>query len=375
MSATHRFARPASRHTVGGTTAATATDPAANAPALDCPRCGSGLVLPARSAVPSECVFELRDDAAAAVGAVQNGSDEWVCHFCGHRWPHVPAAVGSRRKPSSDPSELEPAPAALLIPQPPDLPAVAEIAEEAVPGLAGILTRTRWERGLTLPQAAEATRIWERDLEALERDAPLEEFAAPTYARFFLREYAELLGLDPAFVVKEFDKRHPVPEELPFEPLPDPRPRRRTIAIVLTTVSVLSLLGIALLPLVTGSKPGPKAAPAPAASTGAPAGAAGQAGASRHPAIPTPRGVRAVLRLSQPCWTSAVADGRILANATLQPGGPVVYRARHNLQLILGNAGAADLRVNGRQIATGALGQVVRFEFRWHRGRLFFRKA
>jgi transcriptional regulator with XRE-family HTH domain len=273
----------------------------------------------------------------------------------------------SPSKALSDPSDLEPSPATLLIASLPDLPAAVETAEETPPGSVSTLTRARQERTLTLSEAAKATRIWECDLQALERDAPLEEFPAPAYARFFLREYAEYLGLDPAVVVNEFDERHPVREEPAFEPLPDPRPRRRIIAIALAVVSVVSLAGIALLPLGSG----PKAEPTPIASAGVPEGIPGHALATRHPAGPTLRGVRAVLRLSEPCWIRAVADGRALARATLQPGGPVVYRAGHLLTLVLGNAGAADLRVNGRPIATGDLGQVMRFEFRWRHDRLF----
>jgi len=366
VTAVRHFPWAASRHIVRGPATPTTTDPGATSmPRPDCPRCGSELVLPARSGVPSECVFELRDDATA--GAAQDGFEEWVCHFCGHRWPHVQMTGRSPSKALSDPSDLEPSPATLLIASLPDLPAAVETAEETPPGSVSTLTRARQERTLTLSEAAKATRIWECDLQALERDAPLEEFPAPAYARFFLREYAEYLGLDPAVVVNEFDERHPVREEPAFEPLPDPRPRRRIIAIALAVVSVVSLAGIALLPLGSG----PKAEPTPIASAGVPEGIPGHALATRHPAGPTLRGVRAVLRLSEPCWIRAVADGRALARATLQPGGPVVYRAGHLLTLVLGNAGAADLRVNGRPIATGDLGQVMRFEFRWRHDRLF----
>lgn len=372
----HHFVRPSGRRPLDRKTVPLATDPDVNGTStIGCPRCGSDLVLPARSGVPSECVYELRDGAADIGDACRNGSDEWVCHFCGHRWPHVQTATGARRKAPADPSDLEPSPAALLVPQPPDEPDTAEPSEGATPGPGSTLARARRERGLTLSQAAEATRIWERDLEALERDAPIEEFAAPAYARFFLREYAEFLGLDPAVVVAEFDRRHPTPQELPFEPLPDPRPRRRTIAIVLSAVSVLSLLGIALLPLVTGSKAGPRAEPAPAAPVETQTGASEHAGAARQPSPPSPHGVRAVLRLTQPCWIRAVADGHVLANATFQPGEPITYRAHHHLRLILGNAGAAHLRVNGRRITTGELGQVVRLEFRQHHDRLSTRRV
>lgn len=58
------------------------------------------------------------------------------------------------------------------------------------------LQRARERRGESLVQVSSRTRISVRYLEALERDAPSSEFPSPTYARFFLRQYAKYLGLD-----------------------------------------------------------------------------------------------------------------------------------------------------------------------------------
>lgn len=63
------------------------------------------------------------------------------------------------------------------------------------------LQRARERRGESLLQASDRTRISVQYLEALERDAPLSEFPSPTYARFFLREYARYLGLDEEAVL------------------------------------------------------------------------------------------------------------------------------------------------------------------------------
>jgi hypothetical protein len=238
----------------------------AGLPRPDCPRCGSSLVVPAPSGGPSECVLELRGGDEVPIGAPPDTSQDWLCRFCGYRWPRVQVAVrglpGSTRTedrveaeadpapsdPLPDPSNLEPAPAILLTGPvaPSDPPAVPEATDETALAAAGLLRRARRERALTLSEAAKATRIWERYLRALESDAPLEEFPAPAYARFFLREYADFLGLDPAVMVSEFDTRHPVHEEQAFEPLPDPRPRRKIVATVLAVVSALTLVGIAL---------------------------------------------------------------------------------------------------------------------------------
>lgn len=73
------------------------------------------------------------------------------------------------------------------------------------------LAAKRGERGLTLQQAASATRIKLEHLSALEADE-LELLPAPVYARGYLRTYARYLGLDEESLVAKMP-----------EPLQDPR--------------------------------------------------------------------------------------------------------------------------------------------------------
>src|SRR5450756_552985 len=58
------------------------------------------------------------------------------------------------------------------------------------------LAAKRGERGLTIQQAASATRIQADYLKALE-EGDLERLPAPVYAKGYLRTYARYLGLDP----------------------------------------------------------------------------------------------------------------------------------------------------------------------------------
>ena len=65
------------------------------------------------------------------------------------------------------------------------------------------LKSAREQRGATPSQAAAATRIKMQHIEAMEADQ-FQRISAPTYAKGFLRMYAEYLGLDPAPLVREF---------------------------------------------------------------------------------------------------------------------------------------------------------------------------
>jgi cytoskeletal protein RodZ len=214
---------------------------------------------------------------------------------------------------------------------------------------------------------AVGTRIQERHLRALERDAPLEEFPSPAYARFFLREYAEYLRLDPAPLLREFDSRH-APEEEDASPAPAPAPPRvpRPGWRVLVVVSIAALAFVAALPSVLRSADEtPTQQPTVAATTPPPDVSPDPEPA---PVVREPNGVRAVLRLTEASWVEAVADGEVLEAATLEPGTSVVYRARESLELTLGNAGGVRLRVGGEPVETGDTGEVVTLGFTWQDG-------
>jgi len=330
-------------------------------PRPDCPRCGSDLVAAARPGAPSESVLELRG-GNVSVGPVGGGFVHWLCRSCGHEWD--PAAYPDRWMPESSDPPPDPTEVLTGIEGAPEYPENLATIEPAPNNPAAALRRTREEGGRTLLEASSGTRIQERHLRALESDAPLEEFPAPAYARFFLREYAEYLRLDPEPLLREFEARHPVVEEPPLEPLADKRGRPKVGWGVLIVLSAVAVILIALLPPTF--RPDEKETPPPSV-------AAAPAHDSGHDQVPDPfgrqpSGVRAVLHLSQRSWVEAVADGELLEASTLEPGAAVVYRARDLLELTLGNAGGVRLRVNGELVPTGGSGDVVSLDLRWQDG-------
>lgn len=92
--------------------------------------------------------------------------------------------------------------------------------------LGQILRSARERRGATPSQAAAATRIKMQHIEAMESDQ-FQRIPAPTYAKGFLRMYAEYLGLDPAPLVRQYMESH-MPRSRPsITPADDaPRPAR-----------------------------------------------------------------------------------------------------------------------------------------------------
>jgi transcriptional regulator with XRE-family HTH domain len=65
------------------------------------------------------------------------------------------------------------------------------------------LRLARTEKGLTIPQVADATRIMVQIVEDLERD-DFRRIAAPIYGRGFIKLYADILGLPTEPLIQEF---------------------------------------------------------------------------------------------------------------------------------------------------------------------------
>jgi cytoskeleton protein RodZ len=193
------------------------------------------------------------------------------------------------------------------------------------------LREARLRLGLSLTDAEKATKIRARYLEALEQER-FRALPAAAYARGFLREYAELLELDPDPLLLELV---PALAELEPPPPPPPPPRRlpfarRTLVVAGMVAAVLA--GLALLGLDidqrTPTPPAPKPLPVAAAPAPRPATPV-QAPTHRAPA---PGLVIAATRGD--CWLSVrqgsaagalVWQGILRRGASLRLGRPPLW--------------------------------------------------
>ncbi len=121
-----------------------------------------------------------------------------------------------------------------------------QMQEARASPLGDTLQRARQARGITIEDAARATRIPRRYLEALEQEN-FTILPAPVYARGFLRSYSGYLGLDPGELLPFFPVGHV--EEPKLEPLPQvkqPRTWSMSGIIAVAAVGALILLVIGL---------------------------------------------------------------------------------------------------------------------------------
>jgi transcriptional regulator with XRE-family HTH domain len=211
------------------------------------------------------------------------------------------------------------------------------------------LRRARERQGLTLAEAERATRINPRYLRALEEER-FADLPGDAYARSFLREYADFLGLEAQPFVDEFDARFATHEEPSIAPrgLPHRTSLGRYVGLALAG---LALAGLAVW--VLGARDGERTATEmPTFGVAATTTAVVQSPPARRrkPA----KVVTLVLTAARGrCWLAVHMDtaaGRTLWEGTLEQGSTVRFRGRR-LWLRIGWPPVLDARVDGRSVA------------------------
>ena len=114
------------------------------------------------------------------------------------------------------------------------------------------MKRMREERGVTLRQIADRTKLSVSALEALERN-DISRLPGGIFSRGFVRSYAGEIGLDPEQTVREFLAQFPNDSvvslgsrHVALDDLNDDRPRGRGTATI-AIVGAVSLLIVAIL--------------------------------------------------------------------------------------------------------------------------------
>jgi cytoskeleton protein RodZ len=211
------------------------------------------------------------------------------------------------------------------------------------------LTHARSIRGVDLDQAALETRIDRRYLEALEDDAGPREFPGPMYAPIFLREYARYLGLNPAPLVSAYRTAHPDLERPLFGPPPSliRSPHRWTRPLL----SVLSVAGLVAIVLANAGTDDDVMAPTPRTPAASPMLAAAPDPAPAPPADDSAPPVRVGLEVVRaPSWIRITDGVTVLVEGTEAPGYITTVLADDELDVVLGNAGAVRVSLDGRRL-------------------------
>ena len=265
-----------------------------------------------------------------------------------------------------------------------------------MPTVGRTLAAERNRKGLDLEDISALTKINVRALQHIERDE-FEQLPGILFARNFVRQYAESLGLNDAAVLAQFNREQQMPEpeftvpEVRF-PVPSMRPSvmgrvfdNNTISAFITFVLTIVVCAAAYysyqfwqsrrqathasIAPATANTAWPKAAAPPAT----PPAASQPVSVVAPPDVPGPNpsaldspqavgtggSVHVMVSADEPCWTQITADGKVLFAGTLNTGETKTVNATEVVSVRAGNAGAIKLKLNGSDVASiGPKGQI-----------------
>lgn len=231
------------------------------------------------------------------------------------------------------------------------------------------LQQARIDAGLTVDDVSNATRVRITIIHAIEQD-DFTPCGGDVYARGHIRTLARAVQLDPAPLLAQYDADHGGrPAPTPAAPLFEAeriRPERRgpnwTAAMVAAIVAVIGFVGFTVVKggdsgddsktqVAEGSTPTASKAAKPSADASKPADPKPEPSDSAIAAAPQDKVTVQVSAPDGRSWISAKDhNGRMLFDGLLDKGESKTFQDSSKINLILGDAGAIQLYVNGKKI-------------------------
>jgi cytoskeletal protein RodZ len=251
--------------------------------------------------------------------------------------------------------------------------------EPASTDIGSRLQYAREQRGLTLRDIANVTKISMTALRAIEQN-DFARLPGGLFRRAYIRAFAAEVGLNADALAREY--RATFEADAPSNPAPQPEEVGDAHSRVVRRVTAVSAIGIGLLigcllisnpaqnpqvPLTEestlndGDDPGFPERATPVDVTDSQdevAVADAKVVAADQPSL------QLDIRATRTCWVSAVADGERVAYHLMQTGERAVVEAPKSITLRLGDASAIDYSINGttgRRL--GGPGEVITIRF------------
>jgi cytoskeletal protein RodZ len=217
------------------------------------------------------------------------------------------------------------------------------------------LAEARRHAGLTLTQVSRQTRIRESIIRSIETD-DFSPCGGDFYARGHIRSIAEVVGVDPVPLVREYDAEHGKPGGMrasqifePATPIKIREPRQLHLGRVLA-VALLAVAGFGVYRLVSDntshSSANATATVRPVVTVTASPKATIKASATA-PVYPSGTAVIEVTASSN-CWIGLTPNGHSQQPYNLQAGDSRTWNEQNPVTLVVGNPSGIRLTVNGR---------------------------
>ncbi|MFJ6694451.1 helix-turn-helix domain-containing protein [Streptomyces sp. NPDC091272] len=242
--------------------------------------------------------------------------------------------------------------------------------EDDRPSIGRVLQQARIAAGLTVDEVSASTRVRIPIVHAIEAD-DFSRCGGDVYARGHIRTLASAVGLDASALVAQYDGEHGGrPAPTPAAPLfeaerirPEPRRPNWTAAMVAAIVAVIGFVGFSMFS-GNDSKPGGTQSVAEGAAATAPTAKPSAGKTPARPADPKPdptdsaiaaapkdRVTVKMVATGNKSWISARAyNGRLLFDGFLKRGESKTFTDPKKLDVVLGDADAIQLFVNGKEV-------------------------
>jgi cytoskeleton protein RodZ len=281
------------------------------------------------------------------------------------------------------------------------------------------LKQEREQRGITLDQISQSTKIGTRFLQALEQDH-FEQLPGGIFNKGFVRAYARFVGIDEEQVVADFltatganQPNTPADDKPPAIELPPEPKRDRAPSVpwgILATLLLITAFSFAVWGFysrVTSTKTQPpvpsapltetvihtEASPAPQSvhpanevkssaranvvpssatrtTSGASSSPTNASSSTSTPESGIPHEIVLRIKAREGAWVSINVDGEVTTQETLAALSEKTIRARQQIIVKAGNVGALDLEFRGKSLPVqGKVGEVKTLVFDangWH---------
>ncbi|AEM81817.1 helix-turn-helix domain-containing protein [Streptomyces violaceusniger] len=245
------------------------------------------------------------------------------------------------------------------------------------------LQQARISAGLTVDEVSSSTRVRTPIVRGIEQD-DFSRCGGDVYARGHIRVLARAVGCDPEPLIAQFDDEHGG-RPTPTAPAPlfeaeriraDPRRPNWTAAMVAAIVAVVGFVGFTLFrggngdgstvaedtgsPKPSASAPTNSAAPSKPAAPNKP-----DPSDSAIAGVPADKVTVKLTAEGGQSWISAQDhNGRLIEEGVLREGDSKTLSDSRRIDLVLGNAGAIKLFVNGKEVKNvGTSGAVQRLSY------------
>jgi cytoskeletal protein RodZ len=218
------------------------------------------------------------------------------------------------------------------------------------------LAEGRRQAGLTTTQVSQQTRIRESIVRAIEQ-GDFSLCGGNFYARGHVKSIAEVVGVDPVPLIREYDEEHGPPSTMrasqifePATPIRIREPRNLHLGRVLA-VMLLAVIGYGAYHVIS-TRDNHASATTPAATIRPVAKAKPKVTATpaaTHSAAPATGEAVITLTASSDCWVGIDSPtGQQISQSTIPAGQTMTWNEKHPVSIVIGNPPAVQVTVNGK---------------------------